>query len=56
MWLCTIHPIETYQNPISGEQTEPFLRCTKVNGGDCADFEAGSNALNPAPMKEANDG
>ncbi len=37
--------IEPVLNPVTGENTEPYQVCWKINDGSCEMFEAGRNCL-----------
>lgn len=44
-WLCTKVKIEPVLNPVTGENTEPYQVCWKLNDGSCEMFEEGRNCL-----------
>lgn len=47
-WLCTAYPIDPELNYVTGENREPYALCKNINRtGDCSDFIAGPNILNP---------
>lgn len=54
-WLCSAAPIEVHVNPVSGDMTEPFTRCAKLNFGECEKYQAGPNILHPAVVSNGND-
>lgn len=39
--------IEPVLNPVTGENTEPYQLCWKINDGSCEMFEEGRNCLSP---------
>jgi len=51
-WLCTAARLEPEWNPVTGQYDRegPYAKCKALNRGDCSEFEAGPNCLQPREM------
>lgn len=51
-WLCAANKREPLFNALTGKMdgAEPYERCSRLNGGDCAQYEPGPTIFNPRPM------
>jgi len=54
-WLCTQVKIEPVMNPVTGENTEPYQLCWKLNDGACDLFEEGPNCMTPKDGKNGSE-
>jgi hypothetical protein len=48
-WMCMKAPLPMWTNPVTGNTAAdpPYHSCKRLNSGDCTEFEAGHNQLNP---------